>query len=718
MPPREVEFIIMALILAALAGYTGMTLFQAFSKRISGSMQLINLLIVFSSWLLSLFLTLHEVPCRSAFWIELGELGECQVLGGASWTLGTMEPLHFMAFGQLLALQQTLLSALPGDGCRPSQRGLRWNLPAAWLPSLQLHLLAALLGVLQWRQHEQLLLDTAIAKLLDPERSPPGPGGPGGGSGPFHTPVEEAVTSAENERHRMSDFMQVIGEDHSVSALTQNYLRVLALCIHQLQTSSVTDETLEQDQEQLRDQNIGGWVGSLGRSLEADQALSCLEKSQSREDGQDFGFKSIAARSDSVQSVEEKEEIIASPAIDPSIAGRIKVGKWNFDAISAVQEYPYILRIVGTELLQNFSFVSRRSLASFLCRLEAKYNSDVPYHSNAHAADCANSLEVMLSNSGQDVHPLRTASCYLAALGHDVGHPGVNNAFMINSRHELAITYNDRSVLESFHAAELERLLGTACVLKLPKALEHKERQVRIAYILSTDMSKHMQDLADFRLKLGCKDFDPVDNVADHQLATMWLFRASDIAHSAKPWNIHRKWSMRVVQEFHAQGDRERATDLPISPLCDREHFELAKSQTGFLQFVCIPMWQELVRLENMVQAGGVQVMPRKSMSLNPTAGDRRSRMAGPAEPLNLMPELRESQTMSLGESPDPSCRVLNHSASFSVGVALRLLVQCQVGHGRLRSCHVVSMCFSSCCLANILRYIVTNACVHPSIHT
>ena len=28
----------------------------------------------------------------------------------------------------------------------------------------------------------------------------------------------------------------------------------------------------------------------------------------------------------------------------------------------------------------------------------------------------------------------------------------------------------------------------------------------------------------------------------------MWLFRASDIAHSAKPWPIHRKWSMRVVQ--------------------------------------------------------------------------------------------------------------------------------------------------------------------------
>eukprot|EP00435_Cladocopium_sp_Y103_P016138 s1071_g4.t1 len=149
-----------------------------------------------------------------------------------------------------------------------------------------------------------------------------------------------------------------------------------------------------------------------------------------------------------VDSPEESMAPEQLPGIDLSIAGRIKVGKWNFDAISATQE------IVGTELLQNFSFVSRSSLASFLCRLEAKYNSDVPYHSNAHAADCANSLEVMLSNSGQDVHPLRTASCYIAALGHDVGHPGVNNAFMINSRHELAITYNDRSVLESFHAAD------------------------------------------------------------------------------------------------------------------------------------------------------------------------------------------------------------------------------------------------------------------------
>lgn len=101
----------------------------------------------------------------------------------------------------------------------------------------------------------------------------------------------------------------------------------------------------------------------------------------------------------------------------------------------------------------------------------------MPYHSNAHAADCANSFEVMLSSSGQELHPLRLASCYLAALGHDVGHPGYNNAYMMNSRHELAVTYNDRSVLENFHAAELERLIANVHLLALPKELEKKERQ-------------------------------------------------------------------------------------------------------------------------------------------------------------------------------------------------------------------------------------------------
>lgn len=40
----------------------------------------------------------------------------------------------------------------------------------------------------------------------------------------------------------------------------------------------------------------------------------------------------------------------------------------------------------------------------------------------------------------------------VAALGHDVGHPGLNNAFLVSTNQSLALVYNDNAVLENYHA--------------------------------------------------------------------------------------------------------------------------------------------------------------------------------------------------------------------------------------------------------------------------
>jgi hypothetical protein len=49
------------------------------------------------------------------------------------------------------------------------------------------------------------------------------------------------------------------------------------------------------------------------------------------------------------------------------------------------------------------------------------------------------------------------------------------------------------------------------------------------------------------------------------------------------------RWAENAVNEFFAQGDKEKELSLPVSPLCDKETTKTADSQIGFLQFVVQP---------------------------------------------------------------------------------------------------------------------------------
>jgi len=42
----------------------------------------------------------------------------------------------------------------------------------------------------------------------------------------------------------------------------------------------------------------------------------------------------------------------------------------------------------------------------------------------------------------------------VSAFLHDYRHPGCNNGFLVKTSHDLALRYNDESVLECHHASE------------------------------------------------------------------------------------------------------------------------------------------------------------------------------------------------------------------------------------------------------------------------
>jgi high affinity cGMP-specific 3',5'-cyclic phosphodiesterase 9 len=52
----------------------------------------------------------------------------------------------------------------------------------------------------------------------------------------------------------------------------------------------------------------------------------------------------------------------------------------------------------------------------------------------------------------KDMTMLERLVLMTACLGHDLDHPGYNNAYQINAKTDLAILYNDSAPLENHHS--------------------------------------------------------------------------------------------------------------------------------------------------------------------------------------------------------------------------------------------------------------------------
>jgi hypothetical protein len=140
-----------------------------------------------------------------------------------------------------------------------------------------------------------------------------------------------------------------------------------------------------------------------------------------------------------------------------------KMGDFNFDVwelVSITNNQP--LLVTGMELFKRWELDTRLDMkddmiAKFFSALEGGYLSN-PYHNSAHGADVMYTVNSFIQASTA-MHDALEATDLFAALvagaAHDFRHDGVNNAFHINTGSELALRYNDISVLESYHAAEL-----------------------------------------------------------------------------------------------------------------------------------------------------------------------------------------------------------------------------------------------------------------------
>ena len=234
-------------------------------------------------------------------------------------------------------------------------------------------------------------------------------------------------------------------------------------------------------------------------------------------------------------------------------------------------------------------------LVSFLSAIAGKYRVSNFYHNFHHAFFVAHRVYKLLTSS--EIYPLtqREMLCLLiAAVCHDVDHPGTDNDFEISTGSELAITYNDMSVLENHHAATCFRTAQSEdCDVFsfLSKEDFRKVREMVIDSILATDMKNH------FTLISKIEQSNALQVEHYETLAMNLILHAADVGSLLTPIEDSMAWTSRIVAEFQMQASRceEEGINVPAHMKDLQDEKKQAKLQTDFLDYIVAPLWNLVI---------------------------------------------------------------------------------------------------------------------------
>lgn len=158
---------------------------------------------------------------------------------------------------------------------------------------------------------------------------------------------------------------------------------------------------------------------------------------------------------------------------------------WSFKDAELQQLSAALLNRVG--VVSEFK-ISHERLQGFLQAVCGSYHPN-PYHNWQHAVTVLHGSYLMqrggYTEGGDSVShltKLEQLSLLIAALGHDVDHPGVSNAFLVASNSPLALCYNDESVLENHHAAATFGLLQDQRLNILSELAPDQRKEARCSH--------------------------------------------------------------------------------------------------------------------------------------------------------------------------------------------------------------------------------------------
>ncbi|GLE10997.1 hypothetical protein PINS_up023289 [Pythium insidiosum] len=174
-----------------------------------------------------------------------------------------------------------------------------------------------------------------------------------------------------------------------------------------------------------------------------------------------------------------------------------------------------------------------------------------PFHNFQHAFQVMHALYIMIRREcSAYFSTVDTFTMLVAALCHDIDHPGNNNDFEVKSLSQMALTHNDDAVLERHHC--------------------------RVTFIILSHSSANILE------NLPRESF----------LKLIFLGQAL-------PYDQAIRWGMRVLTEFQNQAKSEAEMKVPVDSFMTNLHQMKTRVtvQMNFINYVLRPIWRPLAAL-------------------------------------------------------------------------------------------------------------------------
>nr|CAG4715633.1 unnamed protein product [Naegleria fowleri] len=379
-------------------------------------------------------------------------------------------------------------------------------------------------------------------------------------------------------------FLQQIHQNESITCIDKQKLSLV------IQTIAKTLDVSEEEQKPTQ----------VSHDNEVNAFISTFVKPRTKEKA---GWKTIAnlIRVGNIFKRQPLEGALSLLESNPDVQECMKnVERYDFDIFvlnDASKGNPlyvvvhYFLRKYN--LIEHFN-IDKEVLHTFLRHVELNYGTN-PFHNHIHAADVLHTFMFILEAIG--IIPLLSLeellAVILAATMHDFQHPGTTNQYQIQSCSDLAITYNDKSVLESHHVASFYTLLKNDKYNILRGLTAKQRRYVReivIGLVGATDLSFQQGFMNQMQAMMDVGKQNSELLAQEKIFFLKMSLKVADTSNTSKPLFLHLPWINRLQQEFFLQGDKEKELHLDGSPFMDRDRSNVAKCQHSFIEYVTLPL--------------------------------------------------------------------------------------------------------------------------------